>query len=566
MPRGKDKRCEGYTSLDGKWAFCARVPSDHQCANGLWRHLLKDTPLERDTSVRFTDGGQVPPRITAIYDYCDELGALAYQVVRYEPKAFKQRRGEGVWSVAGVAPSLYRLPELLADDGDRPVYIVEGEKDVDALEALGFTATCNSGGAGKWGPVAELARKHLAGREVIVVADRDGEAQKFAGQKHARDVAESLKDAAASVKTVYAGKFKDVGELFEAGGTLDDLEPMDLSEAAAMPFKIWTEDEIYAPLPPIDWVVQDLIPKGTITLIAAYGASLKSWVRDELEASINQGRPFLGLFPVVGVGPTLLIDFENGAYEIRRRKQAIARAGGKERIAGTHFVSMPGMGLDTPEFLVHLRELARKYKLITIDTLAAGSSGDENDARFAAPLKAMKAIAEETGCAFVVLHHTRKSKEGDDDRETTRGSGAIFNALDIELKLFRVKDSEAFMVKQTKARVSKACKPFVVTVTDLEEGKTVVSAVWLEDWERLATGLQPNPGDALMRAKAAILELLKGATDIRSKNEVFRRLKGGPNKKGVGRIPCFDALEELMEREIVISYRGTLRLQSECQQ
>ena len=43
----------------------------------------------------------------------------------------------------------YRLPELLAAD-PRPVYVPEGEKDVDRLRGLGVTATCNPQGAGKW--------------------------------------------------------------------------------------------------------------------------------------------------------------------------------------------------------------------------------------------------------------------------------------------------------------------------------------------------------------------------------------------------------------------------------
>ena len=35
------------------------------------------------------------PRIAATYDYTDESGKLLFQVVRYDPKAFKQRRPDG---------------------------------------------------------------------------------------------------------------------------------------------------------------------------------------------------------------------------------------------------------------------------------------------------------------------------------------------------------------------------------------------------------------------------------------------------------------------------------------
>jgi putative DNA primase/helicase len=35
------------------------------------------------------------PRIIATYDYTDEQGHLLYQVVRYQPKDFKQRQRDG---------------------------------------------------------------------------------------------------------------------------------------------------------------------------------------------------------------------------------------------------------------------------------------------------------------------------------------------------------------------------------------------------------------------------------------------------------------------------------------
>ena len=91
------------------------------------------------------------PRIVATYDYCDEAGALLFQVVRYDPKNFKQRKPDGhdgwIWNLNGVRKVPYRLPELLLSEN---VLIVEGEKDVIKAQEFGLTATCNPGGAGKW--------------------------------------------------------------------------------------------------------------------------------------------------------------------------------------------------------------------------------------------------------------------------------------------------------------------------------------------------------------------------------------------------------------------------------
>ena len=87
--------------------------------------------------------GNGKPQIVATYDYRDERGELLFQVVRYDPKDFRQRRpkpgGGWVWSVKGVRVVPYRLPELLARP-DEPVFVVEGEKDVDNLGRIGVLA------------------------------------------------------------------------------------------------------------------------------------------------------------------------------------------------------------------------------------------------------------------------------------------------------------------------------------------------------------------------------------------------------------------------------------------
>ena len=120
--------------------------------------------------------------ISATYDYADADGKLLYQVVRYAPKSFLQRRPDGndgwIWDLEGVKRVLYRLPELLAAP-EHEVWIVEGEKDADRLASLGFIATTNAGGAGKWrSEFSDLLR----GRHVVVLPDNDE-----TGRRHGED-------------------------------------------------------------------------------------------------------------------------------------------------------------------------------------------------------------------------------------------------------------------------------------------------------------------------------------------------------------------------------------------
>ena len=162
-------------------------------------------------------------RILEAYDYPDESGEVLYQSVRFEPKAFKQRRPDGhgdwIWKLDGVRRVPYRLPELIEAIGNgHPVVIVEGEKDVETLRAIGITATCNAGGAGKW---RDEYAAHFADGDVIVIPDNDD-----IGRKHADCVAASLHKTAARIRLLELPGLPpagDVSDWLAAGGTAEAL-------------------------------------------------------------------------------------------------------------------------------------------------------------------------------------------------------------------------------------------------------------------------------------------------------------------------------------------------------
>lgn len=172
-------------------------------------------------------------RIVATYDYRDAGGNLTFQVVRFEPKDFRQRRPDGkggwIWKMAGAERVPYRLPELLAAP-DATVFIPEGEKDVDALRSLGLIVTCNPGGAGKW---SAGMSKHLRGRKVVLLPDNDK-----AGEDHVLDVARKLHGIADSVGIIRLPALPpkgDVSDWIAGGGTADALlrMPVELVDVSA---------------------------------------------------------------------------------------------------------------------------------------------------------------------------------------------------------------------------------------------------------------------------------------------------------------------------------------------
>jgi 5S rRNA maturation endonuclease (ribonuclease M5) len=218
-------------------------------------------------------------QIVEVYDYTDDDGDLLYQVVRFFPKDFRQRRPDGkggwIWNMEGARRVLYRLPALLKADPLERIFIVEGEKDADTLAKLGLAATTNVGGAGKWRVEHSDV---LKGRDVVVIPDADDP-----GRRHGEQVARSLHGKAAAVRVVElpvqvdGRKVKDASDYIAAGGTIEQLTAL----VEATP--IWTPTaatveagdkivlpraEAYAPFP------VDVLPAAVGDYIRAGAAAL----------------------------------------------------------------------------------------------------------------------------------------------------------------------------------------------------------------------------------------------------------------------------------------------------
>jgi putative DNA primase/helicase len=189
----------------------------------------------------FSLGDLFPPRDQArsdrdpiaTYQYRDLDGELMYEVLRFRPKDFRQRRPDGaggwIWRMKGVRYLPYRLNELRNIE---TVVIVEGEKDADRLWSLGIPATTNAGGAGKWRQIQSKILKDAGCRRIVVVPDNDAP-----GQKHAEDVAtvSRREDLAVSIIPLPGvPEHGDVSDWFGQGHTVDELAAL----IAATPYVV----------------------------------------------------------------------------------------------------------------------------------------------------------------------------------------------------------------------------------------------------------------------------------------------------------------------------------------
>jgi hypothetical protein len=243
-------------------------------------------------------------------------------------------------------------------------------------------------------------------------------------------------------------------------------------------FELVSTASIFEELPEPKYLVAGVIRRGSVVLLGGYGASSKTWIALALSISVATGAPWLGRFPCEQ-GRSSVLDWESGSYELRRRLQRIA-VGMKlgALTAGIDFATMPDSYMGTEKFKKALAKLAPHRDLVIIDSLRAASPGaEENDSAIRQGLDQLRAIAEKTGCSFVVIVHARKTSQSPskpDPREVLRGSSAIFDAADAVLTVTVSAKGEPLRVEQTKSRHGKDIAPFGVTVADTPLGTGVV--------------------------------------------------------------------------------------------
>jgi hypothetical protein len=169
-------------------------------------------------------GAEPKSKVVATYTYRDEMGQPLYRAVRHEPKRFTLERYEGGrWkkgrgAMGGVRRVPYNLPNVIPA---KDVVLVEGEKDADNLNALGFIATTCSQGAKSW---KKKYAEFLIGKRVTIIPDNDP-----AGRLLLEKAASSIRTKAARVAFLNLeglGEKEDVSDWLARGGTADQLREL----------------------------------------------------------------------------------------------------------------------------------------------------------------------------------------------------------------------------------------------------------------------------------------------------------------------------------------------------
>lgn len=346
-----------------------------------------------------------------------------------------------------------------------------------------------------------------------------------------------------------------------------------LPEAPAPPrFTTIDAHELALPVPPPRWVAEGLeIGPGAPALIAGYGFSGKSLAGQDLALAVASGTSALGWFRVRH-GRAVFLDFDGqGRETTTERFQRLARARGVDLSTlpaeALRLVAAPRHYLDTPDGLAAMCDLASGADLLVVDSLrACAPRTDENSSEIRIVLDNLGRISEDTGAAFVVVHHARKpsGERGNGAPQggakvAIRGSAAIFDAC-ASVFVFSAEKGEPVRVSHEKARrTGRPGEDFYLAAEDVAEGDDPRWGLAL----RYRTVEQVNPPKASdedaaeARARAMIPRVLAavardaGATGNRLADDL------GGNRKTVLRAIAL-ALEEEQLRAVFGPNRARL--------
>jgi 5S rRNA maturation endonuclease (ribonuclease M5) len=434
-----------------------------------------------------------PRLIVRKYDYIAESGELAYQVVRYMPKTFRQRRPDGaggwLWNLDDVRLVPYRLPDLRSATD---VVIVEGEKDADALAAVGICATTKPMGSGSW---PDELTPYFEGKRVWVVPDNDD-----VGRKTAERTAAALSAVAASVTVadLCAGMRPkaDVSDWLAVNDAdmlmpaLRSFEPRLRVVASG-----FSANDMRA-VEPRQWLYGKHLIRGYVSATVSPGGVGKTTLELIEAIALATARPLLGV-PVRERVRVWHYNLEDPRDELMRRVWAICEHYSipPVELEGWLFldsgrdckmiVAEPQDGVVVPTVAAEqvIEQMQRwDISVLQVDPLVKAHYAEENDNKqIDAVLDVFADIAKRCGAAIDLVHHTRKPPSGfvatAGDINTARGAGALAGAVRSARTITPMseKESEAFGILPAR-------RGWYIRVDDAKGNMSAPSsdAVWCE--------------------------------------------------------------------------------------
>ena len=207
-----------------------------------------------------------------------------------------------------------------------------------------------------------------------------------------------------------------------------------------LPKTISAEELLSTPLPPVKWIIPDLLPAG-LALFAGPSKAGKSWLTLWLCLQVAQGKPMWGR--EIEPHTVLYLSLEDTFNRLQKRLlQLVGSEEAPERLVMQTECGSIGQGLE--EQLTSFLYQHPDTGLIVIDTLQKVRSSDQNNSMYASDYKeisALKALADKYNVCTLLIHHLRK-QAADDPFQQIAGSNGLMGASDTSWVMQRKRMSQ----------------------------------------------------------------------------------------------------------------------------
>lgn len=238
--------------------------------------------------------------------------------------------------------------------------------------------------------------------------------------------------------------------------TQNDLQMLEVAEpltdGIAKRFNVHTLTDAMVHREPEPYIVQDLLKPKTLVVIYGEGGTKKSTTMSHLGLCVASGKSWM----IFETNPARVLyineDMNDDDFSDMIKKEVSGLE--IDPTIPFYYSSYPGLNLSERKDEGELTLLIQYYqaKLVILDTLSNIMAGDENSKKDTQPIfEALKRIAEKTGAAFIIIHHSNK-------QGGYRGSTAIKNSVDRMIKTESASDSGLISFETEKNRFGKPVK------------------------------------------------------------------------------------------------------------
>lgn len=258
-------------------------------------------------------------------------------------------------------------------------------------------------------------------------------------------------------------------------------------------WQVFNLTDAYTEREPTRYIVDGILAEASLNIMYAPPAAMKSMLLADLACAVAGGHIWL---PGAGGGvkverrPVLWLDMDNGARRTHERFGALGKGHNLPPDAPLHYVSMPTdplLHLTDLEAVNHLIWTIRDYQagLVVMDNLGLiAGDVEENSAKMAEVMSYLRAVAERTGAAVVVIHHQRKggNMAGGRIGDTLRGHSSIEAALDLALHVVREPGENMLTITSTKTRGVDVPTLRARFNYEHRPGTKDLGIAWFDDW------------------------------------------------------------------------------------